>query len=217
MPPPLGRESPAVVLVGYSGHAWVVAESALRAGIRLRGYCDRASKAANPYGLTWFGDEQTAARDPSLAGSGWFVAIGDNAVRKRVMQSLEHVTSTNVRIVDPSTSLSAHAGLADGVFISARAVLNSGSRIGRGVIINTGAIVEHECLIGDFAHIAPGTILTGNVQVGEGAFVGAGAVVRPGIRIGAWARIGCGAVVVKDVPADTIVYGNPARPSGLDA
>ncbi len=45
----------------------------------------------------------------------------------------------------------------------------------------------------------------------RGASIGAGAVIRCGITIGEWAMVGCGAVVLHDVPANTVVAGNPAK------
>lgn len=47
--------------------------------------------------------------------------------------------------------------------------------------------------------------------VADGASLGAGAVILPGIRIGRNAMVGAGAVVTKDVPANAVVVGNPAR------
>jgi acetyltransferase-like isoleucine patch superfamily enzyme len=47
--------------------------------------------------------------------------------------------------------------------------------------------------------------------VERGASVGSGAVVLGGVRIGAGALIGAGAVVTRDVAAETIVRGVPAR------
>jgi UDP-2-acetamido-3-amino-2,3-dideoxy-glucuronate N-acetyltransferase len=45
----------------------------------------------------------------------------------------------------------------------------------------------------------------------HGVSIGAGAVILPGIIIGAGAMVGAGAVVTRDVPANTLVMGNPAR------
>ena len=41
--------------------------------------------------------------------------------------------------------------------------------------------------------------------------VGGGAILLPGVRIGQNAVVGAGAVVTRDVPANTVVAGNPAR------
>jgi acetyltransferase-like isoleucine patch superfamily enzyme len=43
------------------------------------------------------------------------------------------------------------------------------------------------------------------------ASIGANATVLPGITIGERAMVGAGAVVTRDVPPDTIVFGNPGR------
>ena len=47
--------------------------------------------------------------------------------------------------------------------------------------------------------------------VKRGASIGSGAVLLCGITVGENAMIGAGSVVTKDVPANTIVAGNPAR------
>ena len=47
--------------------------------------------------------------------------------------------------------------------------------------------------------------------VRRGASIGTSATILGGVQIGARAIVGAGAVVTKDVPADTVVAGNPAR------
>jgi acetyltransferase-like isoleucine patch superfamily enzyme len=47
--------------------------------------------------------------------------------------------------------------------------------------------------------------------VKRGASIGANATILPGITIGEGAMVGAGSVVTKDVPANTLVVGNPAR------
>jgi len=47
--------------------------------------------------------------------------------------------------------------------------------------------------------------------VKTGAAVGSAATLLGGITVGENAIIGAGSVVTKDVPANTIVAGNPAR------
>jgi UDP-2-acetamido-3-amino-2,3-dideoxy-glucuronate N-acetyltransferase len=48
-------------------------------------------------------------------------------------------------------------------------------------------------------------------RVKSGASVGSGTTLLCGVTVGERAIIGAGSVVTKDVPADTIVAGNPAR------
>jgi phosphonate metabolism protein (transferase hexapeptide repeat family) len=50
------------------------------------------------------------------------------------------------------------------------------------------------------------------VHIGHDVWIGHGAIVLPGRSIGTDAVIAAGAIVTKDVPAYTIVAGNPARP-----
>ena len=51
-----------------------------------------------------------------------------------------------------------------------------------------------------------------HVHIGHDVWIGHGAVVLPGRNVGTGAVIAAGAIVTKDVPAYTIVAGNPARP-----
>ena len=49
------------------------------------------------------------------------------------------------------------------------------------------------------------------VHIGKNAWIGAGATILPGVTIGDNAVVGAASVVTKDVEADTIVAGNPAK------
>ncbi|HEX8469784.1 MAG TPA: sugar O-acetyltransferase [Brevundimonas sp.] len=49
------------------------------------------------------------------------------------------------------------------------------------------------------------------IRIGNDVWLGGGAIVLAGVTIGDRAIIGAGAVVTKDVPADVVVAGNPAR------
>ncbi|WP_035851380.1 sugar O-acetyltransferase [Cryptosporangium arvum] len=49
------------------------------------------------------------------------------------------------------------------------------------------------------------------ITIGDNVWIGGMAVICPGVTIGANSIIGAGAVVTKDVPADVVAVGNPAR------
>ena len=49
------------------------------------------------------------------------------------------------------------------------------------------------------------------ISIGDDVWLGGGAIVLPGVTIGDRAVVGAGSVVTRDVPADVVVAGNPAR------
>ncbi len=51
----------------------------------------------------------------------------------------------------------------------------------------------------------------GTIEIGDNVFIGAGSILLPNTKIGSNVVIGAGAVVSKDIPANAVAVGNPAR------
>jgi maltose O-acetyltransferase len=51
----------------------------------------------------------------------------------------------------------------------------------------------------------------GKIEIRDNSFIGDSAIVLPGVTIGPNSIVGAGSIVTSDVPADTVVAGNPAR------
>ncbi len=201
-----------MILIGYSGHAFVVYGICTAAGKKITGYCENEQKIYNPFSLQYLGKENSDDALQALAASAFFIAVGDNTIREKIYQTLAAKELYPANVIHPSAVVDPFAGIAaHGVMVAANAVINPLANIGTGVICNTGAIIEHECVVGTFAHIGPGAVLCGNVKLGNNSFVGANAVVKQGISIGNNVMIGAGAVVLKDVPDNVRVMGVPAQ------
>lgn len=96
-------------------------------------------------------------------------------------------------------------------FVTIDSGLWAPTRIGARTWLMKHSHVGHDAVIGDDCELSPGVVIGGHAQVGNNVRLGIGALVRPFVKIGDNARIGMGAVVVKDVPANELWYGNPAR------
>ena len=198
-----------VAIIGYSGHAYVIIDIFLSAGRLVTAYCDSEEKSRNPYHLQYLGKESEVIR--KLKKYDFFTCVGHNGIREKIhMQLAEHLGNP-INAIHPSAVISSSVSLGDGVMIAANATINPLVELGKGVICNTSSSIDHECIIGDFAHIAPGAVLCGNVKVGKGSFVGANAVIRQGITIGNNVMIGAGTVVIRDIPDNVTVVGNPQK------
>ena len=108
--------------------------------------------------------------------------------------------------------------------------------IGRGLTVGKNFSRQEECIIdpshcwlitiGDNVTLAPRVHILahdastkmhfdytkiGNVKIGNGVFIGAGTIILPNVAIGDKTIIGAGSVVSKDIPANSVAVGNPAK------
>jgi sugar O-acyltransferase (sialic acid O-acetyltransferase NeuD family) len=198
------------ILLGYSGHGIVVSEAAVLSGIKILGYTGLKEECINPYNFDFLGDEN----DSNFIWENchaYILGVGSNAIRERIALQVEKAGGKCLTIVHPNSSLASTVMIGHGTFVARDVAINPLVRIGKNAILNTSCTIDHECIIGDNVHIAPGAVLTGNVIVQDGAFIGANAVVRQGVTIGRNAIVGAGSVVLRNVEANQVVVGNPAR------
>jgi len=103
------------------------------------------------------------------------------------------------------------------------------TRIGKNVFINTdcsfldigGITIEDDVLIGPKVSIITEghpanpakrkSLIVKQIVIKRNVWIGAGAIILPGVTVGENAVVAAGAVVNKDVPANTVVAGVPAK------
>lgn len=121
----------------------------------------------------------------------------------------------------------------EGVFIEPPFRCDYGRYIylGRKVYMNFGCVILDGCEIhiGDNVMLGPyvqiyaachpikaseritGLELAKPVNIGDNVWIGGGAIILPGVTIGENTTIGAGSVVTRDIPANVVAVGNPAR------
>ena len=95
--------------------------------------------------------------------------------------------------------------------------INSGCRFQDqgGITIGDGTLIGHNVVLATLNHgIAPDErhdLFPAPIHIGKNVWIGANATVLPGVTIGDNAVIAAAAVVTKDVPANVVVSGVPAK------
>ena len=194
-----------IVILGAGGHGRVVADVARLCGYREIVFLDDSQNCLLPI------SGGTNEYPRYIGNSDFFVAIGNNAIRKRLMDELMQHDADIATIIHPSAVIGSRVEIGMGTVVMAGVVINCDTRIGAGVIINTCSSVDHDCTVEDYCHISVGSRLVGAVTVGANTFIGTGSVVINNISICADSVIGAGAVVIRDILVPDTYVGVPAK------
>lgn len=149
-----------------------------------------------------------------------------------IVESSEIGSSTNVWAfahVMSGAKIGNHCNIGDHVFVE------SGASIGNSVTVKNQVLIWEGVTIEDDVFIGPRATFTNDLLprsprmteaksryleksqwllrtfVRKGCSIGAGAIICPGVELGPYSMIAAGAVVTRDVPAFSLVMGNPAR------
>jgi acetyltransferase-like isoleucine patch superfamily enzyme/dTDP-4-dehydrorhamnose 3,5-epimerase-like enzyme len=119
----------------------------------------------------------------------------------------------------PGARIGRDCNICDHTFVENDVVIGDRVTIKPGVQLWNGLRVEDDVFIGPnatftndpFPRSKQRPAEFSETRIGRSASIGANATILPGLTIGRNAMVGAGAVITKDVPANAIVIGNPAR------
>lgn len=211
----MNRVKKRIVIWGASGHALVVADIVRLVGeYEIYGFLDD-TVGVRP-GTKFAGSVVLGGKEqlPVLSLDGIkhiILAFGDCAARVNHARRIRKLGFHLATAIHPKACIAEDCRIGEGSVIAAGAVVNSGTDIGANAIINTCASVDHECHLEEGVHVCPGSHLAGRVFVGVASWIGIGSTVIEEISIGRNVFIGAGAVVTKNLPANVVAYGVPAR------
>ncbi len=131
--------------------------------------------------------------------------------RRELIRRLELGPERYARVIHTRAVVSPLATLGYNVVAMAGVVITSNARIGDHICLLPNTVIHHDAAIASFTLIGANVCVAGNVEIGENCYIGSGSSIKNGVRIGARALIGLGSTVIRDVPADAVVAGNPAR------
>jgi len=194
-----------VIVIGAGGHGRVIADIVTLSGDVVLGFLDDKDPNEFP-NITILGKLTDIDRFKQEAS--FIIGIGNNHIRKQLMESLDVNWYTAIH---PTAVIASDVKIEEGSAVMANTVINTGSKIGRGVIVNTAATVDHDSVLANYVHISPGAHLGGTVNVGPGTWIGIGAVVSNNVDICGSCIVGAGALVIHPIILKGVYIGVPAR------
>lgn len=138
-------------------------------------------------------------------------ALGDVKFKRKYVEMVLAKGGEFITLKHPTAYVSKNAMIGTGCIICAYTRISCDVKIGDFNTFQPFSTVGHDTIIGDFCHFNTYSFFGGGVKIGNNVTLHTGAIIHPHKRVCDNSIVGAGAVVIRNVPNDTTVYGNPAK------
>jgi sugar O-acyltransferase (sialic acid O-acetyltransferase NeuD family) len=204
--------SSTLIIIGASGFGKEVAWLAKRLKINIFGFLDDDESLQGEYFYNYpvLGTIDDWENHPNACFS---LAIASPRIRRLIVTKMSSAGASRFQtLIDPSVEIDKEeTQIGTGCIICAGSICTADVSIGDFAIINKQCSIGHDVTISDFCTIAPQAMIGGHVHLHNGVEVGAGSTIRQQLIIGKGANIGMASNAVKDIEANYLYLGNPAK------
>lgn len=141
--------------------------------------------------------------------SPFFIAIGDNLLRKKIYEIYSELNYVN--LIHPFSSISETVKMGIGNLICPGVIIQPDTIIGNHCIINTKASIDHHNIIEDFVNISPNVTCCGTVKIGNLTIIGPSSTITNNTSICKECIIGASSLVLKDITKSGQYWGTPCK------
>lgn len=142
-----------------------------------------------------------------------YCPIGSNKVRVKFLRQAKFLGYVTPNYIHPSVIISPDVKIGEGVYILPGSIIMPCTEIRDYCMISMGVKVAHHNLLDEGVFLSTGCNFGASIHAKKYSYCGIGSTIMTGISfLGENCLIGAGAVVIKDVPDNTVIVGNPGRP-----
>ena len=116
-----------------------------------------------------------------------------------------------VSLIAPSAFVASTAQIGAGCVIYPGCFVGHNAVLGKRVFCLSGCVINHDDRLEDNVTVCSNASLAGLVHVERDCYLGQGCAIRQELRIGRGSLIGMGSVIIRDVPPNSVMVGNPGR------
>jgi len=175
------------------------------------GVADDAPSALNLGRLAHRGVPYLGPVDAIREGVRLVIAVGSPVARQAIRDKIRHVDGDFATLIHPSAALGSVVTIGVGSVVCAGVSLGTNVTLGRHCHLNPLAVVGHDAVLADFVSVNPSATISGECTVNAHVLIGAASLILQGLVIEERAVIGGAACVTRDVNANSIMVGVPAR------
>ncbi|WP_417360442.1 NeuD/PglB/VioB family sugar acetyltransferase [Galbibacter sp.] len=203
------------VIIGAGTQGQVYASYLIEAGIHIIGFIDDNPQLIGEKvnGLPVIGcylDLYTNSFKEDIQSV--YCPIGDNHIRVEYLSAMQQEGYNIPSFIHPSVSIGPDVILGQAIYMLVGNIVMPHTTLGNYIMINQASTIAHHVKIEDGAFMSSGVNIGACIHVQEKAYIGMGVTVMTGVQsLGRNCLLGAGSVIIKDVPENAVMVGNPGR------
>ncbi|MDR0301411.1 MAG: acetyltransferase [Treponema sp.] len=140
------------------------------------------------------------------------IAVGTPQTKKQIYERFSYKKNISFpTIIENDVKYSDTVMIGKGCIIGYHSTLLANIFLGDFVLLNHNCAIGHDVKLESFVTLYGNVSVSGNVTIGSCAEIGNGTRILQNKTIGENSKIGIGSVVIRNVPPNCTVFGNPAK------